>query len=219
MKKFLILFTVLSLLFSFEAIAQKKDKKTKPAMTTTTTKSKTYVNKSGKVVYKVDFMGDQTQTLYWDDYGAKEARYTVVAMEILGQKSKSESVEINIDGYKYNFDLEKKTGTKSKSYGSIGGAKGMPSDISKMAQKEIEKMKIVDLGTKEVLGKTCKGLQMEPMGMKMEAWTWNNLLMESKTWLSKDGAPMTMNASSLELDISVPPEIFKVPEDIKITDR
>ena len=218
MKKFLILFTVLSLLFSFEAIAQKKDKKIKPAATTTT-KAKTYANKSGKVVYKVDFMGEQTQTLYWDDYGAKEARYTVVAMEMLGEKSKSETVDINFDGYKYHFDLEKKTGTKTKSYGSIGGGQGVPSDISKMAQKEIEKMKLVDLGTKEVLGKTCKGIQMEPMGMKMETWIWSNILLESKTWLSKDGSPMTMDASSLELDITVPPEIFKVPDDIKITER
>jgi hypothetical protein len=219
MKKILILFVALSLLFTFEAIAQKKDKKTKSATATTITKAKTYVNKSGKVVYKVDFMGEQIQTLYWDDYGAKEARYTLVEMEMLGEKSKSETVEINIEGYKYNFDLKKKTGTKSKSYGSIGGGKGIPSDISKLAQKEIEKMKLVDLGTKEVFGKTCKGIQMEPMGMKMEAWTWNNLLMESKTWLSKDGKPMTMNASSLDLDITVTPEVFKVPDDIKITER
>ena len=216
MKKFFAVLLVLSLVFSLEAIAQKKDKKAKPAASTTTTK--TYANKSGKVVYKVEFMGEQTQTLYWDDYGAKEARYTLIEMEMLGEKSKSETVELNIGGFKYKFDLQKLTGTKTKSYGSIGGGQGVPADISKMAQKEIEKMKLVDLGTKEILGKTCKGIQMEPMGMKMETWMWGNILVESKTWLSKTGDPMTMNASSIELDTTIPADIFKIPENIKITE-
>ena len=216
MKRIIIVLTALCLLISIEALAQKKASKTKTAATPAAAAKKTYETKSGKAVYDVDLIGKQTQTLYWDDYGAKEARVTLVEMEVLGQKSRSESVEINADGYIIKYDIEKKTGTKTKSYSPLGAAKGFPSDVSKMAQKDIEKMNIVDLGTKEILGKKCKGIQMEPMKMKMEAWVWGSLLMESKTWLSKDGAPMTINVSSLELDVPIPPETFKVPDGIQI---
>lgn len=217
MKKIVLLFLVFSLIFSFNALSQKKSKKT-AATTAKPAAAKIYEAKSGKLVYKMDFMGDQFHTLYWDNYGEKEAKVTKIAIEILGEKSSSETVELKTDGYLYKYDLEKKTGTKSKAYSTLGGAQGVPSDISKMAKKEIEKMKIVDLGTREILGKTCKGMQMEPMGMKMEVWTWGNLMLASKTWLSKEGAPMLMDAVSLELDVAIPPEIFKVPDDIKFTE-
>jgi len=215
MKKIILLLIVLSIILSVNIFSQTKSKKTQ---TTKTTSNKIYENKSGKLVYKMNFMGDQYYTLYWDDYGDKEAKIMKVDIEVFGQKSSSENVELKVDGYIYKFDRDKKEGTKSKAYSPLGTAKGVPSDISKMAQKEIEKMKLVDLGTKEILGKTCKGYQMEPMGMKMETWSWKNLLLESKTWMSKQGEPIEMNAISLELDIPIPEDIFKVPSDIKFTE-
>jgi hypothetical protein len=217
-KSFLIVLSAL-LIFSFEALSQKKAKTTNKSATAGKATTKIYESKSGKLVYKMDFMGEQFYTLYWDDYGAKEAKISKVDVEILGQKSSSENVVIKMNGYTYNYDLEKKTGTKSKTYTSLGGAQGVPSDISKMAKDEMEKMKLVDLGTKEILGKTCKGMQLEPMGMKMEIWTWGKLMIASKTWLSKTGDPMVMDAVSLELDITIPPEIFKIPDDIVFTER
>jgi len=215
MKKIILIIVALSIILSVNLFSQAKPKKTQA---TKTTANKVYENKSGKLVYKMNFMGDQYYTLYWDDYGDKEAKIMKIDIEVFGEKSSSENVELKVGGYIYKFDKSKKEGTKSKAYSPLGTAQGVPSDISKMAQKEIEKMKLVDLGTKEVLGKPCKGYQMEPMGMKMETWSWKNLLLESKTWMSKQGEPIEMNAISLELDITIPEDIFKVPSDIKFTE-
>lgn len=206
MKKIIIFCIAVFIIFSSNIFGQKKGK---PTVT-----NKLYETKSGKLVYKMNLFGDQFYTLYWDNYGEKEARILKTEIEMFGQKTTTENVELKMDGYIYKYDTDKKEGTKSKAYTSLGGAKGIPSDISKMAQKEIERMKLVDLGTKEILGKKCKGYQMEPMGMKMETWSWGNLLLESKTWMSKDGQPIEMNAVSLELDIQIPKEIFSLPSDV-----
>jgi hypothetical protein len=217
MKKVYFLLFALILVFSNNVFAQKKGKK-ETAKVTPVASAKLYDSKSGKLVYKMDFMGEQTYTLYWDNFGDKEAKIMKVDVEMFGQKSSTETVELKMDGFLYKYEVGKNTGTKTKANSSLGGAQGFPKDVSKMAQKEIDKMKIVDLGTKEILGKTCKGLKMEPMGMKMEAWIWGNLALESKTWLSKNGEPIEMKAVSLELDVTIPPEIFKVPEGVEFTE-
>ena len=42
-------------------------------------------------------MGDQAQTIYFDDYGTKQT--IVTSMEIMGQKS--ETIAITADGYRH----------------------------------------------------------------------------------------------------------------------
>ncbi len=220
MKKFFILSLVLLFAVSFNSFAQKKGKTTKPAATKSapTSTNRIYETKSGKLVYKMDLLGEQFYTLYWDNYGEKEVKHLKVEVEMFGQKSVTENFELKLDGYLYKYEKGKPEGTKTKTYSSLGGAQGMPTDISKVAKEQIESMKLKDLGTREILGKTCKGMQMEPSRMKMEVWTWGNLMLESKTWLSQDGKPIEMNAVSLDLDVEVPADLFKVPEDVKFTE-
>ena len=79
---------------------------------TATPKGK-YAIKSGIVEYKTQMMGmDMKQVLTFDDYGKKDM--TEMIAEMMGVKI--HTVTLNKDGFVYNYDLEKKTGTKSVSY-------------------------------------------------------------------------------------------------------
>jgi len=176
----------------------------------------TYGVKSGIVTFENVIMDGMNQTFYFDDYGKKEARYTIMDMEMMGKKIKSGSVEINADGYMINYDIEKKEGTKTKSYGSIGGTKDMPADLANLSKELLDKYHMKDLGTKEFLGKTCKGYEITAMGIKSEVWVWNNIMLYSKVYMSEGSKPIEMKASKIETDIPIPADKFQVPADVKI---
>src|SRR5271157_975135 len=75
-----------------------------------------YKLKSGIVTMISETMGmKQTITMYFDDYGNKRSNETngEIDMGALG-KTEMHSLSFTKDGYSYNIDLVKKTGTKVK---------------------------------------------------------------------------------------------------------
>jgi hypothetical protein len=175
-----------------------------------------YDVKSAIVTYDINLIGKQTQVLYVDDYGKKEARTTTTEIEIFGKKSKNEEVEINADGFIVKYDVEKKTGTKTKSYSSLGGAKGFPKDLDNLTKEVLDQYKLKDLGKKEILGKECRGFEMEAMGMKTEVYVWKNIMLYSAVYMTKDGKPIEIKASKIEIDVPVPQDKFQVPADVRL---
>jgi lipopolysaccharide export system protein LptA len=213
----------ISILFivSFAACGQKGDaKSTQSGTTSANTGAVAYPAKSGIVTYEVKLIGDQTQVLYFDDNGKKEARVTTTTFDMGSTKVQSQSIEINADGFLIKYDPEKKTGTKSKYYGSLSSSSGV-TDTSAISAKQKDEYKFKDLGKKTILGKECTGYSMEVMGMQTEAWMWKNILMASKTYLSKDTSkdPMEINAVKIEMDVPVPANVFTVPADVKLTEN
>jgi hypothetical protein len=216
-KTFLSLFVLSFLLLN----CGKKDEN-KPADAANTTNNTaaatggSYGVKSGIVTFENVVMEGMNQTFYFDDYGKKEARYTVMEMNVMGQKIKSGSVEINADGFAINYNLQKKEGTKTKSYGSIGGTKDLPKDFANISKTMLDQYHMKDLGTKEFLGKECKGFEITAMGMKSEIWVWNNIMLYSKVYMGENSKPMELKASKIETDVPIPADKFQVPADVKI---
>ena len=156
---------------------------------------KTYPFKSCFISYEVSAMGlPQTQMLYIDNYGEKEARYTEMIMEMMGQKIETKDVEINADGFKTKFDQVKKTGTKSKSFGSMIVGSTMPS-ASQLSKSMMEQYKYKEIGEKEIMGKKCKGYTMVFMDMNCEAWSWENIPIMMKMIDKKGKTFMEMKAT------------------------
>lgn len=223
MSKIIKFYLTLFLFSLFFIYCGKKEEETKPeeAKIEQTTSSipdgeKIYGVKSGIVTFEDIIMKGMNQTFYFDDYGKKEARYTIMEMDIAGQKIRTGSVEINADGYLINYDIEKREGTKTKSLGSIGGAKDLPKDMDKLTKEMMEQYHMKDLGKKEILGKECRGFEFTVMGMNSKVWVWNNIMIQSTVQMSKDAKPMEMTATKIETDIPIPPEKFQVPSDVKI---
>jgi hypothetical protein len=115
--------------------------------------------------------------------------------------------------------VEKKQGTKMKSFGAIGAAKGMPADLDNLTKEVMDQYKLKDLGKKDILGKQAKGFEMDIMGMKTEIWIWNNIPLYTKVFLSKDSEPMEIKANKIETDIAIPADKFQIPADVKLTER
>jgi hypothetical protein len=201
--------------------SKKEENKPQSAEQTSTIKKPdgaVYDSKSGIITYEINFLGKQTQVLYFDDWGKKEAKYSTTELEMMGMKSKNEEVEINCDGFTTKYDVEKKLGTKMKSIGALGSAKGFPSDFENLTKEIMDQYKMKDLGKKDILGKQAKGFEMDLMGMKSEVWIWNNVPLYTKVFLTKDSEPMEIKAVKIEMDVPIPAEKFQVPSDVNLTE-
>jgi hypothetical protein len=215
-KTFLALFVLSFILINCGKKDENKPADAANSATTAAPTSGTYGVKSGIVTFENVIMEGMNQTFYFDDYGKKEARYTIMDMDVMGQKIKSGSVEINVDGYMINYDIQKKEGTKTKSLSSIGGTKDLPKDLSNLSKEILDQYHMKDLGTKEFLGKQCKGIEMTAMGMKSEVWVWNNIMIYSKVFMGENAKPMELKATKIETDVPIPADKFQVPADVKI---
>jgi len=80
----------------------------------------------------------------------------------------------------------------------------------------MDKYHLKEIAPKEVLGKQCKGYEIETMGINSKVWIWNNIMLSSVVQMSKDSKPIEMTASKIETDVQIPPEKFQVPADVKI---
>jgi hypothetical protein len=195
-----------------EAISSKASSSS-DSTSTTTSDRKHYEVKSGIIEMKNSMMDGMKQTLYFDDYGAKQATYT--SMEMMRQKS--ENVQIMNDGWSFSYDAKTKKGTKMKipdNAFSGGSAVPSPADLTdEMKQKYNYK----ELEDREILGKSAKGYSMSAMGMDVKVWTWNNvpLYLEMSTG---QGKPIIMEATSIQTDVTIPADKFKVPKGVVLED-
>jgi hypothetical protein len=172
-----------------------------------------YDLKSGHLVQKSDFMGEGTIEVWWDDYGAREARHSVSTVELLGQKLRTEKIEIRTPERTIQIDLEKKTGSVSP-----GMVPARQDDVSGMSAKLRADYKVEELAARVVAGRTCKGLSMEPMkGWPVRAWTWKGIPMLTQTRVG--GGMATIETVSIEEDVPVPSGKFNPPDGISLTRR
>ncbi len=180
-----------------------------PAASETSTPKGKYAIKSGIVQYKTEMMGMEVmQTLTFDDYGKKEA--TDVEMEMMGVKI--HTVNLTKDGFIYNLDMVKKTGTKSPEV-NIANAS---IDFENLSEEMVKEMDLKKLGTEEFLGKTCEKMSIDnkKMSMKGTFLVYKGIALKSET----DMGAMKMNllAEKFEENPTIPDAKFEVPADIKI---
>lgn len=167
--------------------------------------------KSGIVESTIDLMGEQKQTIYFDDYGTKQA--IVTSMEMMGQKS--ESITINADGWTITYDPAKKEGTKRKA--AIGATTSAVPDLSTLSDATKERYKLKEIENREIVGKDAEGYSMEAMGMPMKVWIWEGIPMRTEVTMSGDKAMVT-EVKNLQVDVAVPADRFVVPADVKLTE-
>jgi hypothetical protein len=182
-----------------------------PAASETSTPKGKYAIKSGIVQYKTEMMGMEVmQTLTFDDYGKKEA--TDVEMEMMGVKL--HTVNLTKDGFIYNLDMVKKTGTKSPAVNLANAS----IDFENLTEEMVKEMELKKLGTEEFLGKTCEKMSIDnkKMGMKGTFLVYKGVALKSETDLGS--MKMNLLAEKFEENPTIPAEKFEVPADIKITE-
>ena len=156
--------------------------------------------KSGIVEMTTDFMGDQKQTLYFDDYGRKQALHTTTTVTMFGMTSTSTSIRIDADGKSTEIDVEKKTATRRSAAAPVSS---LP-DAAQLTEKMKKDYKFEALPDREILGRKCQGFGVVMMGMPIKGWTWKGLPMLTMTRVGN--GMVTVKVVSLQEDVPVPAE-------------
>jgi hypothetical protein len=173
-----------------------------------------YEIRSGMIEMKMSML-DAMLTVYWDDYGQRQAQY--VSVEIMGMKS--EQVDIYEDGYTTSYNLMDSTGQRRKSPPPSFGPSGsgdMP-DFSKVTPEMKEMYGLEEIGTRDILGKTATGYKVGKAAAQgeLQVWVWEGVPLYMEMGMGPDQV-MTLEATNIETDIDVPEDKFQVPDFVKI---
>lgn len=176
-----------------------------------------YDLKSGIVSYTTEVMGMKNpMTIYFDDYGAKELTETVMEMEILGTKTRTESYSLTMDGFKYDYTIEitnnentsKKEIRKSKFYGNSS------TDMNEMAKTMTNEMKkkyeYKDEGNESVAGVVGTKYSMKVGSTKYVGVTYKKVMLKTISDM------ISITADKIEENVSIPAEKFELPKDFTI---
>jgi hypothetical protein len=182
---------------------------------------KKYDIKSGIVTYVTEVMGmKNSQTLYFDDYGATELQQTVTSIEMMGIKSRTVSVSLTKDGFKYDYELENMTNNENKLVKEIKKSivNYVPSaDMGKMAATMTDEMKkkyeYKEEGSETIAGKSGTKFSMKVGSSKITGVIYKKVMLKTEMEM------MTMKAEKFEENATIPSGTFELPKDYKIVEQ
>jgi len=191
MKKFLIIFFAISVLISAQDL-------------------KRYQFKSGKVVYQSTGSMVGTETLFFDNYGMREAKYSKVVLDIMGMKQEIDAKTIMEE--KWIYAIDNTSNKASKMENPLWEMIPNGTDIEKIGEEMMTNLGGKKIGTEVLLGKTCDIWEVEQMMSKI--WIWKSIPLKSE--VNAMGMTFAQIATSVEVDIPVSADEFKLPEGIEI---
>jgi len=179
---------------------------------------KRYEEKSGIIEFEISgTMNSGKESLFFDNYGRREAKHTQTTVTVPGLNMKQTSNQISImDGdWMYNIDLDKKTGHKMKAPLLEELTEGQGTDdLGKVGKEMLKQMGGKKVGEEKIMGKNCEIWEVEGMGTKV--WIWNGLSLKTETNMM--GMIVNQIVTKIETNISIPNEKFEVPQGITMTE-
>ena len=171
--------------------------------------------KSGIIENKISGMNKGSETIYFDDWGMLEAKYTQTVISMMGFKQKSNTLTLLDGEWTYNIDLDKKTGTKMKTPLMERLAKNAKNkDLTDVGKEMMQQMGGKKTGMEKVLGKLCEVWEIKSMGSKV--WVWNGVALKSETNLG--GMKMSKVAQTAKFNVAIPADKVKMPAGVTINE-
>ncbi|MCA9731323.1 hypothetical protein KC799_04290 [candidate division KSB1 bacterium] len=175
------------------------------------TPMKRYKVKSGIIEYKVTGMQKGTETLYFDNWGMLEAKYTQTELSIMGMKQQTNTMTLLDGEWTYTVDFKSNTGTKMKTPLFEELSKNAENqDLTDVGKKMMQDMGGKKTGMEEVAGKMCEVWEIQSMQAK--TWVWNGVTL--KNMVDMGGINMSSVATSAQFNVPVPKEKLSMPEGI-----
>ena len=183
-----------------------------------------YGEKSGIVTYKpLDMMGVKvTQTLYFDDYGKKEMRETMVEGDMNGQQMRQHTIDMRDGNAMYHYELEN----------SQGGMDRVTKNVYKttLTAEMLEQMNVASLSAKlkEKLGykeegkETVAGLEGMKYSIAPDSLNPSNRIsgvQYKNIQIKISMGQMEIIADKVDLGAKIPAEKFKIPEGYTVVDQ
>ena len=177
---------------------------------------KRYKVKSGIIEYQQNSAQVQgTETLYWTDYGQREARYQNTTTHVFGMKNTVNSVNILDKDLMYSYDPGTKTGNVINYKDMMETVTGQqsPREFGEAMLKAYDAVKI---GQEKILGKKCDVYEMRKLA-NSKVWIYKNIPLKTETNMM--GMSFNMVATSFKENASVAHSKFEVPSDVKIVEQ
>ena len=176
---------------------------------------KRYPAESGIIEYKIS--GDQTgqETVYFDHWGLREARYTETTG--LGKENTAMvHTVIVMDGdWIYNFNVDTKMGSKIPNlWLRAVKASGKTGDLTSTYQDTLKSLGAMKSGTETLLEKSCD-IWVNP-NLGSTAWIWASIPL--KIDYKTPALTIHIEATKLQENTPIADEKFQVPTDIKISE-
>lgn len=163
-----------------------------------------------------------TQTLYFDDYGNKEMRETVIEGNMMGTSMKQHSVDIREGNISYHYELENNMGQGDQAKKEAYKATLPPEVMEQMNIAALSANWKKRLDYKEEGDETVAGIK----GLKYSIAPDSTNLANRMVGVQYKNIPLKivmgqleMVADKVEFDAKVPAEKFKVPEGYTIIDE
>jgi hypothetical protein len=174
-----------------------------------------YGIESGIVEYAVTGGRSGTETLYFDDWGRREARYGEVTVELFGTVQTLRTLVL-VDGPRtWNVDLDTRRATMAedrviRELLERGGS-GETSDPGTEYMKRLGGWKS---GTETVAGRPCEVWKIS--GSTRKIWAWKGVPLKIVT--SEAGRETVSVATRVEENAAVPEEKLRLQEGVRIVD-
>ena len=178
---------------------------------------KRYLVESGIVEYEMSGMQHGTETIYFDRWGWREAKYTNTEISVAGISRKENKFTITEGEWIYNIDLARRTATKTKNpmlEQFIQAAKNKDKSLAELGEEMLRSMGGEKIGTEEVAGKSCDVWETKKLGSK--SWVWKGVTLKSQ--LSMGGTQVSSTATRFNENATIPADKITIPGDVKITE-
>lgn len=216
MKKLLLFSVTLIMAFTlFNCGDSSKDDSQSTIKESTSNFKKRYGVKSGIIEYTLSGSQEGTKTLYFDDWGMKQAEYTRSVLSI-GGFSKSINIVNIIDGeYQYVINMDQRSGTRTrnpiiKAIEDLKDQKG----FNEFGEQMLLSMGGNKIGRDEILGKECEVYAIGNTGTKLWVWEWITLKEETNS----GGLNRILAATKINIGGSVPSSKFALPEKVVLNE-
>ena len=170
---------------------------------------KRYEFKSGKVTYQTTGSMQGTETMYFDNYGMLEVKNTKATLEMMGIKQVTDT-KVIMDG-KWIYTLDNNSGDANKMENPLYSMFPDGGDLEKVGEEMMTNMGGKKIGTETLLGKKCDIWEIKKLMSKI--WVWKSIPIKSE--INMMGMNITSIAISVEVDIPVSPNEFKIPEGVE----
>jgi len=164
----------------------------------------------GMMEFKMTTMGmTSTMEMYWRDHGKETA--TITKMDMMGVSTTSNTV---ISGdYVYTWDSMTGMGTKVK---VDMDENNQNINYNNLDKEMMAKYNMVEEGTEEIMGKTCKVFTMNYQGVKSTTWVYKGMALKSESVVA--GVKTTYEVIKMEEGVEPPADVFELPDNIEFKD-
>ncbi len=158
--------------------------------------------------------GDITTLLYFDDHGEKEMTKTTTKISMMGQNIETVSNSLLKDGWYYNWEEGKNTGSKFQLKEMMDPSK---MDYAKMSEDMMKELGVKKVGSETIMGKKCDKYEMNKEGMGTgNFWLWKNIAMKSEMTMA--GMKMNIEVTDIDENPNFAKGQFDVPSNVTFTE-